>query len=261
MCAFGFGSLALSLALAASFHDVQCEGVYAKHLQGICTDDREAIFWCFTDVLVKTDRDGHMLKRVPVASHHGDLCYAEGRVYVAVNLGKFNQPQGRADSWVYVYDPADLRETARYRTPEVVYGAGAIGYRQGRFFVAGGLPVGVNENYVYEYDAQFRFVTRHVIASGYTLMGIQTAAFGGDHWWFGCYGKPAVLLRTDAAFQSVERFTLNVSLGIVALPDGRFLAALAKKNPPRQCRGTAVVTDADPECGLKLPSSATVPAP
>jgi hypothetical protein len=196
-----------------------------------------------------------------VASHHGDLCYVEGRVYVAVNLGKFNQPLGKADSWVYVYNPSDLQEVGRYRIPDVAYGAGAIGYRQGRFFVAGGLPVGVNENYVYEYDGQFRFIARHVIASGYTQMGIQTATFGAGHWWFGCYGKPAVLLRTDAAFQSVARFPLNVSLGIVALPDGRFLVALPQKNPPRQSRGTAVVAEADPAGGLKMPAAATKSGP
>jgi len=246
-------SLTLVTQAAAQLHDVQCEGVYPKHLQGIATDDQRAIFWCFTDVLLKTDLDGHILKKVPVANHHGDLCYADGRVYVAVNLGKFNQPEGKADSWVYVYDPADLRETARYRTPEVVYGAGAIGYRQGRFFVAGGLPIGVNENYVYEYDGQFRFIARHVVASGYTRMGIQTATFGGGHWWFGCYGKPHVLLRTDAAFGAVERFTLDAALGIVALGDGRFLVARRVPSPRWGCRGSAVVVTADPARGVNLP--------
>lgn len=241
-------------AAEGQFHDVQCEGLYARHLQGICTDDRAAIFWCFTDVLVKTDLAGRVLKRVPVARHHGDLCYADGKVYVAVNLGKFNDPQGLADSWVYVYDPADLRETARHRTPEVFYGAGAIGVRNGRLFVAGGLPPGVEENFVYEYDAGFRFLARHVIPSGYTLMGIQTAAFGNGCWWFGCYGKPRVLLKTDERFQAVERFTLDCSLGITALPDGSFLVARGGTWRPGQCRGIAVVARADAKTGLALPA-------
>jgi hypothetical protein len=172
---------------------------------------------------------------------------------VNVHPGKFNDPKGNADSWVYVYDPADLRETARHKTPEVFHGAGAIGFRQGRFFVAGGLAPGIEENYVYEYDGQFRFIARHVIASGYTLMGIQTAAFSQGSWWFGCYGKPKVLLRTDAEFKSVERFLLDASLGIVGLPDGRLLVAQGICRPAGQCRARVVVAQADPACGLKMP--------
>jgi hypothetical protein len=54
------------------------------------------------------------------------------------------------------------------------------------------------ENYAYEYDGDFKFVKRHVLDSGFTLVGIQTAAFANDHWWFGCYGEPKILLKADA---------------------------------------------------------------
>lgn len=74
------------------FHDVTCEGAYPHHLQGICVDD-EAIYWSFTTTLVKTDRDGKLLKKVPVANHHGDLCHYDGKLYVAVNLGKYADPE------------------------------------------------------------------------------------------------------------------------------------------------------------------------
>ena len=122
---------------------IQCEGVYPMHLQGDLHEDERSIFWCFTDVLVKTDMNGRILKKTPVANHHGDLCYHDGKVYVAVNLGRFNDPKGNADSWVYVYDAEDLREAARHRVPEVVYGAGGIGRHAGRFVVVGGLPPGI----------------------------------------------------------------------------------------------------------------------
>ncbi len=71
-------------------------------------------------------------------NHHGDLCFRDGKLYVAVNLGKFNDPDGNADSWVYVYDAESLKELARHETQEVLYGAGGIGYRDGHFFVVGG---------------------------------------------------------------------------------------------------------------------------
>src|SRR5690606_29746611 len=97
--------LIASPSVAASYDvavegDVTCEGTYPHHLQGICADD-EAIYWSFTTTLVKTNLDGDLLKSVPVANHHGDLCHHDGKLYVAVNLGKFNDPQGNADSWVY----------------------------------------------------------------------------------------------------------------------------------------------------------------
>lgn len=125
---------------ATEFQPVTCEGTYKQHLQGVCTNVRDAIYWSWTDVLVKTDAKGHVLQKVQVASHHGDLCYHEGRVYVAVNLGKFNEAPGKADSWVYVYDAETLAEVARHPVPEVVHGAGGMAFREGRFYIVGGLP-------------------------------------------------------------------------------------------------------------------------
>ena len=92
-----FWSYSLALSADALFHPTACEGAYPRHVQGICTNGKDAIFWCWTDALVKTDADGRVLKKVPVADHHGDLCFHRGRVYVATNLGKFNRPAGEAD--------------------------------------------------------------------------------------------------------------------------------------------------------------------
>lgn len=243
--------LLLQLINARGFHSVACEGSYPKHLQGICTNDRDAIYWCFTDVLVKTDRDGKVVKKVPVASHHGDLCQVDGKLYVAVNLGHFNQPAGRADSWVYVYDCDTLAELARHEVKEVVHGAGGMAYCQGHFFVVGGLPPGIDENYVYEYDAEFRFVERHVLASGYTLMGIQTTAFAEGQWWFGCYGRPGELLKADESFQLVGRWQFDCSLGIVGLADGRFLIASGRSSKETGCTGVVRIALPDGQAGFQ----------
>ena len=210
---------------AADFHATTCEVVYPRHLQGFCTNDKDAIYWCWTDVLVKTDTEGRVLKKVPVANHHGDLCFHDGRVYVATNLGKFNRPAGEADSWVFVYDADTLTELAKHRLPELVHGAGGMAWRDGRFFIVGGLPPGVEENYVYEYDSAFRFQKRHVLASGYTLMGIQTVAQADGTWWFGCYGKPAVLLRADENLRFNGKWEFNASVGLAPISGGRFLVA------------------------------------
>ncbi len=238
----------------SNFRDVTCAGSYPQHLQGICVDD-EAIYWSFTTTLVKTDTEGKVLLSVPVAHHHGDLCYVDGRVYVAVNLGRFNDPAGKADSWVYVYDAASLAEVARHEVQEVFHGAGGIGVHGGHFFVVGGLPAGVEENYVYEYDEGFQFVKKHVVASGHTHLGIQTATFAHGRWWFGCYGQPQVLLVTDAAFQMQGRHEFDCSLGIEALPEGRLLAAggrCDKNKKPNGCTGFARIVVPDSQRGLKF---------
>lgn len=231
-------------------HNVACEGSYRHHLQGICTDG-ESIYWSFTTMLVKTDRDGEPIKKIPVAYHHGDLCYRDGKIYVAVNLGEFNDPRGNADSWVYVYDAVALKELARYKTPEAVYGAGGISHRDGRFFVVGGLPEAVNENYVYEYDGDFHFVKKHVVKSGHTHQGIQAATFAHDRWWFGCYGSPPVLLVTDADFRLKGRFPFNCGYGIEGLPDGRLLSANGRCDSKKGCSGWARVAVPDDSAGLK----------
>lgn len=250
------GSLVLLFALLATlsgsepeYREVTCEGTYPQHLQGVCVDG-DAIYWCFTTELVKTDRDGKRLRGVTVASHHGDLCYHKGKLYVAVNLGKFNDPQGNADSWVYVYD-TDLAFVTKHRTQEVFHGAGGIGVRDGRFFVVGGLPEGVEENYVYEYDGGFRFVRKHVLRSGHTHLGIQTATFADDRWWFGCYGKPAILLVADADFALKGRFEYDCSLGIVGLPGGRLLSASGRCEGGK-CSGSVRLAVADAKAGLRI---------
>lgn len=237
-------------APAATFRAVTCQQAFADHLQGICTNDRDAIYWSFTDALVKTDLAGHVQIQKSVPSHHGDLCLHDGRIYVAVNLGEFNRPTG-ADSWVYVYD-AELNELARHELPELVHGAGGIAYHDGKFIVVGGLPSGVKENYLYEYDESLRFRRRHVLESGPTFLGIQTAAFADDHWWFGCYGAGGVLLKVDPAWQLVGKSKFDAALGLTGLPDGRFLVARGQRDRDRRHTAQLLLAKPDGNSGLEL---------
>jgi hypothetical protein len=253
--------LTVTPALVAGLQPVACEGTYPHHLQGVCTDGKDSILWSFTTKLVKTDRAGKVVKQVDVANHHGDLCFHDGRVYVAVNLGKFNDPKGNADSWVYVYDAGDLSCVAKHKTPEVFHGAGGIAFHDDKFLVVGGLPNEVNENYAYEYDGDFKFIKKHVLASGHTHLGIQTATFADGHWWFGCYGRPKsdtapstrpILLKADASLKKVERFEFDCSLGVVPVGDGKFLVARGGSTKDKGHAGRMLLAVPDIEHGLKL---------
>ena len=242
--------LLLSLLNERQLRRVVCHGTYPRHLQGICTNG-EAIFWSFTTTLVKTDLNGNVLRNVPVANHHGDLCFHDGKLHIAVNLGQFNDPQGNADSWVYVYDPKTLKELSRHKVQEVFHGAGGIGFRDGHFFVVGGLPDGADKNYVYEYDGRFKFLKRHAIKSGHTHLGIQTASFAHGRWWFGCYGDPKILVVTDADFQMLGRYEFDCSLGIEELSNGRLLSASGRCEKGQGCTGNVRVAIPDQAAGLK----------
>jgi len=236
---------------------IQCGGTYKHHLQGVCTDGNNALYWCFTTTLVKTNHKGHVQKQIEVGDHHGDLCYHDGKVFVAVNFGKFNRTERSSDSWVYVYDADDLSLVAKHPVPEVFHGAGGIAYHDRYFTVVGGLPPGMEENHIYVYDEQFKFVLMHSLKSGYTLMGIQTAAFADDHWWFGCYGDPKILLKADEWPRKAERFEFDCSLGIVPLGDGKFLVARGGSTPDKRHTGRLVVAESDPKQGFVIPSKSS----
>jgi glycerophosphoryl diester phosphodiesterase len=219
--------------LCEDLETVFCDGAYRQHLQGICVDGQGNIYWSWTDRLVKTDAKGKLLADVAAPSHQGDLTEHGGKLYVAVNLGNFNKSDNSADSWIYVYDSKDLRELKRIPVPELVYGAGGIAFHNGKFFVVGGLPVGEADNSVYEYDQEFKFQKRHFLKSGYTLMGIQTIAYGNKSWWLGCYGDTPVTLQLHEDFTLSGKHNINMSLGVDFLKNGALLVANNTRPTPR----------------------------
>lgn len=208
---------------------------YKNHLQGMTTDYRRYLYWSHTTLLVKTDLKGVILKSIIVPDHHGDLAFHQDKLYVAVNLGQFNEKPGLADSWIYVYEAGDLRFVEKYPVPEVVHGAGGIAIHQDQFMVVGGLPrlAGYNKNFVYEYDARFHLKKIHEIESGPTWLGIQTAAWFNGFWYFGCYASDkhpdGVVLKAGMAangyLQLVDSYEMDMSFGLIGLQANRFLCS------------------------------------
>ena len=241
---FLLSSVLVLLLLKPSPAQVVCPGAYGGHLQGIAIDDNNSIYWSFTVALVKTDETGNILAKVDVPNHHGDLTTKDGKVYVAVWFTSNNKAR-YTNFWIYVYDAKDLKLISKHSVPEAVHGAGGVGHHKGHFFVVGGLPKGYKENYVYEYDKNFKFLKRHVIKSGYTDVGIQTVCFSQGCWWFGCYGSPS-LLKTDESFQMLGKYNFDCALGIDGLPGDRFLIGRGKKGG----RGQVLIAKMDRDNGL-----------
>ncbi len=229
--------------------EIICEGRYPNHLQGITGNGVDTLFWSFTDVLVKTDLAGKVLVRVGVPYHHGDLCLAGDKLLVAWS-NKFNAPG--ADSRVYIYDAADLTLERIVPVPEATFGAGGMDAKDGHYFIIGGLPEGYEENYVHEYDDGFRHLRTHVLKSGHTHLGIQTACFHDAHWWFGCYtieGRKG-LLKTDAALNLLGIYDVSPAIGLVGWGAGRFWMA---QHFGDQWQARAVPMQPDAELGLAAP--------
>jgi len=75
-----------------------------------------------------------------------------------------------------------------------------------------------------------------------------------EYWWFGCYGKPSVLLKTDESFKLVGKYTFDCALGIVGLADGGFLVARGRSLPGKKYTASLFVADADAKKGLVIRS-------
>ena len=236
LCTLMMPLFAIDDATAAdTLETIVCEGRYKHHLQGVCRDEKGDLYWSFTTTLVKTDAQGRLMKKIEVASHHGDLCHLDGKIYVAVNYGRFNDPAGNANNEVIVYDAASLEESGRYKTPEVTHGAGGIAFHAGKFLVVGGLPEGVQENYLYEYDTDFKYQKRHVINSGWTRLGIQAATFADGAWWFGCYGN--TLLKVSKEYEVLGRYQFDCGYGIEQARGGGLLTASGDCSDDAGCSG------------------------
>ena len=230
----------------ASPRRITSEGDYPSHLQGVCTDGKD-IWWSHTTEIARTDRNGKVLAHVKkLQSHHGDLCVVDGTVYVAVNLGKFNT-EDKADSWVYAYKGDSLSFIKRWKVPELCHGAGGMTYKDGKFFIVGGLPPEHSRNYVYEYTADFVFVKRHVLESGWTCLGIQTVDYSDGKFVFGCYGGankvtgekvPKLALVAGPDFSGLKKVKEDVSIGNMWLDGCRWRATMhvIDKNCARSAR-------------------------
>jgi hypothetical protein len=83
-------------------------------------------------------------------------------------------------------------------------------------------------------------------------LAVKKAAFANGCWWFGCYGNPRVLLKTDESFGLLGKYVFDASLGIVGLPNDRLFVARGPCQARKGCVGSVLVADADDEKGLVI---------
>lgn len=188
---------------------IVCEGIYPWHPQGAATDGTN-IYWSFTTVLVKTDLQGKPLARYDIKSGHmGDLCYHGGKVYVGINNGM--RGEVRAGDEVWQFDGATLALEKRYPTPQTVFCNNGLEWYDGSFWVVTNAPQDFPYNLLFEFTPDFRYKRTRVIATGQTLLGVQTILLAGDKMMLGNYGKiptayfPAAELRIKPGHSESSR--------------------------------------------------------
>lgn len=224
-------------------------GPFPRRLQGIATAPDGALYWSWTDRIVKTSPEGEVLAAAEVQGHHGDLTWRDGRVVVAVNRGRFHDPEAAHDSWACVLDADTLEEAGRHELPEVRYGAAGICWARDRYVVVGGLPVELEHaddaaNEVHEYDADFRWLATVRLPGGWTRHGIQTAEFAFGRFFFGCDGDPPCVLVASPDLRHVERLDgegARAAAGVTRAPGGMLLLGVERAGADGHRGGLMVV--------------------
>ena len=214
--------------------EILCEaGGFVGHLQGI-TADSTGIYWSYYDTIVKTDYAGKTLVSVKIPRHSGDLCAANGKVYVSVCYydAKMVADEG-GSGWVYVYDQG-LKFLQKVALPDTPRPDG-ITFLNDKFYIAGD-DFGKEPhplNTISVYDQKLTFERKATIDIGKpTQYGAQTLnAFEGKIL-ASFYAKDGnTFFLEPPELKTGDFFPLSLNVGFAVIPpeltEGRklFLAA------------------------------------
>lgn len=96
-----------------------------------------------------------------VASHHGDICLHDGKIYCAAAVHE----NGNRDSWVYVYRAEGLQFLERIPLEGITAGVDGIEWKDGRFYLGDdkGCIAYVKENKINVYDEDFKSIGTKIV--------------------------------------------------------------------------------------------------
>ncbi|MBP3357668.1 MAG: hypothetical protein J6K91_02045 [Opitutales bacterium] len=202
-------------AVSFASQKIVCTGKYKNHLQGITMLDGK-IYWSYTTKIICTDMQGKIVNLVDAPNHQGDLCVADGKIYVATNHKKFNK-LNQAENFVYVYD-SNLNFIEKIKIDEMLCGLGGMEYYNGSFYLVGGADPKEPTFRIGKYSKDFKLEKMYYIPNGNSKLGVQTICFGYGKFWLGLYLQPNCkdgLWEMDTNFNVVKKHHINASVGIV----------------------------------------------
>ena len=199
---------------------ITCPGRYVNHLQGIAIADGK-IYWSYTTKVIKTDAEGNVEKIIDAPNHHGDCCVHDGKLYVAVNTGSFDQKSG-ANNSVWIYD-TDLNFIKTIKIAEHEGGLGGIEFWNGSFYTVGGVHISLPTFKICKWSKDFKLEKVFNIPVGDTLMGVQTICRAYDRFWLGVYlardkGHTPPMYECDDNFNIINKHhAKGACFGIAAI--------------------------------------------
>lgn len=225
-------SICVSCGTNQTWQNAKVSGVFRGHLQGIDIDNGK-IYFSQTFNLIRTDAKGNIERIIDAEYHHGDICIANGKLYCAVNKGKFNQDPklNLAKNFVYVYD-LNLKCLQIIPINNMPEGLGAIEYYNGKFYLGGGCYKKEKTFKIFQFSEDFKFEKIYEIPVGNSLLGVQTLARAHGKFWLGCYtikGDDYHLWEADDNFNIIKKHKELGDVGIAEVnqPNAKFLFGAA----------------------------------
>lgn len=221
---------------------------FVGHLQGIAADET-GVYWSFYDTILKTDYAGKTLASVKIPRHAGDLCAADGKVYVSVTYYDTKMvAESGGSGWVYVYDQKlnFLQKKALLDTPR----PDGITFLKDKFYIAGD-DFGKEPhplNTISIYDKEFVFERKITIDIGKpTQYGAQTLNAFNERILASFYAKDGnTIFLEPPDLKPCEFFPVSLNVGFAVVPPeltaGRKLFLAARLFGTRgDWRGKAVI--------------------
>ncbi len=210
---------------------ILCQAEAKYHLQGVDSDG-PFIYWSFTDVIFKTDLKGKVVKEIQVASHHGDCCVHDGKLYVSVDL----RVKQQREPFIYVYDTKTLDYVKRFKLETFSDGPDGIAFVDGYFYIAEGKGKDDPQPYswIYQFTPEFKEVKKYKIP-GVMHYGIQAMTYAHGEFWLGTYSAEGSY-RADKELNIISKGLSDMSVGVFGIAKSaenqpRLMLARIVKNP------------------------------
>lgn len=178
------------------------EGSYPGHLQDVFISG-DSIWWAHTEYLVRTGRDGKVVRRSEVGGHHAGLAVKDGRLYVAV-CAYNGEPRWRTTDACHVmvgeYDAWTL-ERIKMHVLEINDRAGSFCIMPDGSYLIGCLrhpSLKSTEVKFHHVDDDFKLIGTHVIDAGIPIeLGIEVMRCEGDEIYLFLDQKRVVTLNAN----------------------------------------------------------------